>query len=120
MVRWRGWNEYDHRADLNNLCRAVGVGHVRLDKQRFGVARGRKQDTRSEGQARQTREEPEKGSGEAFEELSSTGEEVASSKVTRNNSVVRGRCDRPTDSPDRVHVDLDKGLRMRALKLVNT
>ena len=48
-----------------------------------------------------------KAIAKAFEELSSTGEEVGLSKATGKNSVVRSRCDRPTDSPDRVHVDLD-------------
>src|SRR6185369_14436963 len=80
VVRWRRGNEHDHRADLDYLHSPVGAGHVRFDKPRFGVARCGKQDPRSEGQTRETREKSEKGRGEAFEELSSTGEEVSSNR----------------------------------------
>src|SRR4029077_7698542 len=76
MVRWRGWNEYDHRTDLNNLCRPVGPGHVRFEKPRFGLAWRSKQDPRSEGQTREAGKKPEKGHRQTLEELSSTGEEV--------------------------------------------
>src|SRR5947207_6660909 len=83
VVRWRGGNEHHHRADVDHLRRPSGAGHVRFDKPRLGVARCGKQDPRSEGQTRETREESEKGCGEAFEELSSAGEEVSSNRRRR-------------------------------------